>query len=169
MIDRHQRRALPARRHIGRAQVIGDVDAHVAGEERAVADLHGQAPVGPVQHGLAVEADDVDGGGLDALADEKFADNFDVAPRDQLFRRRQRSGPVVAPGKIFRGVHGAAQQAAIRVRKRIGGGGAEFERLAAIGLEIGEVDPVHRRARHCANGAEYFRHCKPRRENRTLS
>ncbi len=56
------------------------------------------------------------------LADEKFTDHFDVAPRDQLFRRRQRSRAVVAAGKIFRGVHGAAQQVAVGVGKRIGGG-----------------------------------------------
>ena len=62
----------------------------------------------------------------------------------------------------------AAQQRAILFGKRIGGARAEFQRPPSIGFEIGEIDGVHRRARHCADSAKDFRHCKPRRKISSL-
>ena len=57
---RHQRRALPARRDVGAAQVVDHAHAQRPREPCAVADLPGEAPLGPVRDGLAVEPDDVE-------------------------------------------------------------------------------------------------------------
>ena len=59
MIDWSQRCTLAASRHVGSPQVEGHVDAGLAGERRSVANLHGQAPLGRVQHRLAVKPDDI--------------------------------------------------------------------------------------------------------------
>ena len=56
---RHQRRPLPAGRHVGGAEVVGDRYAGKARQRVAGADLHGEPALGPVQHGLAVKADDI--------------------------------------------------------------------------------------------------------------
>ena len=60
VIDRHERRALPAGRDVGGAEIMHDRDMDRPGQRRAVADLHRQSLLRPVQHGLAVEADDID-------------------------------------------------------------------------------------------------------------
>ena len=52
-----QRRALPARRHIGAAQVAHHGNAERPRQRRAVANLPGPAPVGPMRHRMAVKAD----------------------------------------------------------------------------------------------------------------
>ena len=46
MIDRHERRALAAGRHVVGAEIIDDVDAKGLRERRAVADLDGEAALG---------------------------------------------------------------------------------------------------------------------------
>jgi len=53
-----QRRALPACRDIGAAQVRDDRDAECPRQGGAVADLPGPAPFGTMGHGMAMEADD---------------------------------------------------------------------------------------------------------------
>ena len=57
MKDRRQRRALPAGRDIGGAKIIDHGNAEALGEDLAVADLHRQRPLRPVQQRLAVKAD----------------------------------------------------------------------------------------------------------------
>ena len=60
VIDRHKRRALPAGFDVGGAEIVHDRDMDRLGERGRVADLHRQLSLGPVQHGLAVKADDID-------------------------------------------------------------------------------------------------------------
>ena len=60
MIERHQRRALAARLHIGAAEIIDHIDAGQPRQQRAVADLPGPVLRRPVQDGLAVKADQRD-------------------------------------------------------------------------------------------------------------
>jgi hypothetical protein len=59
-IDRNQRRALSARRDIGRTQVEHHVDAGALGQQAPVAQLHRQLARRIVQHGLTVIADEID-------------------------------------------------------------------------------------------------------------
>ena len=60
MIDRHERRALAAGCDVGGAEIMHDRNMDRPRQRRGIADLHGQLCAGPVQHGLAVEADDID-------------------------------------------------------------------------------------------------------------
>ncbi len=60
MVGRHERRTLPAMHHVVRPHVVNDRDAGLARKQPPVAKLDGQRLVGPVQHGLAVESDDID-------------------------------------------------------------------------------------------------------------
>ena len=60
VIDRHERRALPAGFDIGGAEIIHDRDMDRLGQRGGIADLHGHLLRRPVQHGLAVKADDID-------------------------------------------------------------------------------------------------------------
>ena len=60
MIDRHERRALPAGGDVGGAEIVHYRNVDGLRQRHGIADLHRQLPFGPVQHGLAVKADDVD-------------------------------------------------------------------------------------------------------------
>src|SRR5918995_4328906 len=60
VIDRHQRRALPARLYVGDAQVAHYLDASGAPQRRTVADLPSEAPLGPMRDGLPMKAHDVE-------------------------------------------------------------------------------------------------------------
>ena len=60
MIGRHERRSLPAMPHVVGAHVMDDGKAGPAGEQGTVAELDGQSALGPVQHRLAVEANQSD-------------------------------------------------------------------------------------------------------------
>ena len=97
VIDGSQRRALPAGGAVGGAQVVDHVDADAAREQRR------RRPAAPctalarrrVQHGLAVEADDVDVGRLQALLRQELPDRGGVA-LGQLaldLRRGSRAAP----------------------------------------------------------------------------
>ena len=60
VIDRNQRRALPAMNHVVGAHVVDDRNAGRLRKKRAVADLDGQRLVRAMEHGLAVKADYID-------------------------------------------------------------------------------------------------------------
>ncbi len=49
-------------------------------ERRAVADLHGQMPLRPVQDGLPVKADDIDAVAVDLFPGEEAFDRLGMAP-----------------------------------------------------------------------------------------
>ena len=68
MIERDQRRALPSRRDIGRAEIRDHIHAELCARARAIEELAGKTLARPVQHGLAMEADDGDA----AFRDAKF-------------------------------------------------------------------------------------------------
>ncbi len=68
---RNQRRTLPARGNIGRAEIVDHRNAGLARERGPVAELHGQLFLRPVQHRLAVIADDIDAAAVDAVDREK--------------------------------------------------------------------------------------------------
>ena len=68
VIDRDQRRPLPARRDVGGTEIIDDGNAEPGGERRAVADLHRQPAGRRMKDGLAVKADEADPRRVDILA-----------------------------------------------------------------------------------------------------
>ena len=59
VIERCQRRAFAACRHVGRAEVIDDVDARLCRHQPPVAELEGPARIRTMGHCLAVKADDI--------------------------------------------------------------------------------------------------------------
>ena len=60
VIDRHERRALPAGGDVGGAEIVHDRNMDRPRQRSGIADLHRHLLGGTVQHGLAMEADDVD-------------------------------------------------------------------------------------------------------------
>ena len=60
MIDRHQRRPLPAGGDVGGAEVVDHRDAEPARKRGTVAELNRQVTIRLMQHGLAVKSDDRD-------------------------------------------------------------------------------------------------------------
>ena len=60
MVERRQGRSLPARRHIGAAEIGDDVDAGEARERGSIADLPSAALGRAVQDRVAVEPDELD-------------------------------------------------------------------------------------------------------------
>ena len=83
MEHRHQRRALPARGHIGRAKIEHDAHAKPLCKRGAVAELDRKPVLRPVQHGLAVEADHRDVLRCEFILREESLDRFGMSPRDQ--------------------------------------------------------------------------------------
>ena len=153
VIDRHQRRALAAGRHVVGAEIIDDIDAKALRQRCAIADLDGEAPLRPVQHGLAVKADDVD---------------FFAASRPwRSIKGRTAaawravtivSAAASAPGRAARSERRAAsamacaQQRAVLVVIGKETRAAKSDGVFAVGLDQGHVDPVHRGAAHQADG-----------------
>ena len=89
-----ERRALPARRHVGGAKIIRDRDAEHFRQLRAVADLHGQPLLRLMQHGLAVKTDNGDIGRHDLMAAQKLLDDLGMDFGDECFRLFQDAGPL---------------------------------------------------------------------------
>ena len=148
MKHRHQRRALPARRHVRRAEVVGDRQAEPVGKRRAVADLHGEPFLGAMQHGLAVEADHVDGCPVDALLFEEGLDGLSLGAGDERLGLRQHARPRGAVGQAGAGFERPAQQIALVVRIRSIAGRPEGRNGLAVGFEQRHVDPVERGPAH---------------------
>ena len=91
MEHRHQRRALPARGHVGGAKIEHDTDAKPLRQRGAVAELDSQPVLRPVQHGLAMEADHRDVLRCELVLREESFDRFGMSPRDQRLGFAQRT------------------------------------------------------------------------------
>ena len=120
VIDRHERRALPAGGDVGGAEIMHHGNVDRLRQRRGVADLHRQLLLGPVQHGLAVEADDVDILGRDAVLGDEGGDRFRMRDRHGLLGLAQDARPRVALRQMDGFGQGLAQQAASRARYRAG-------------------------------------------------
>ena len=71
MIDRHQRRALPASGDIGGAKVVHHGQSQCRCECRTIADLHREAIMRPMQNRLAVKAHDIDRAAIEPVRGKK--------------------------------------------------------------------------------------------------
>ena len=148
MVDRHKRRALPARRHVLGPKIRRDLDPEATGQRRAVADLNGQ-PVGrAVQHRLAVEPDQVDALARHGVRGQERFDGTGMTLRDHRLGRAEPARAGVPIVEVDRVRQRAAQKDAIRLgigkRALRSEGDAPF----AVGLDQGDVDAVHRRSAH---------------------
>ncbi len=105
-----------------------------------------------MQHSLAVKTDDIDFLGVEVVAVDKGSHRGGVAGGDHRLGRGQRAGPGGAVREA-RGVgDGLAQQGAILVCIGQEARAAKGDGRLAVGLDQGDVDPVHRGAAHEANG-----------------
>ena len=116
VIDRHERRALPAGGDVGGAEIVHHRNMDGFRQRGSVADLHRQLPFGAVQHGLAVKADDIDILAGDAVLRGEGGDGFRMRDGDGAFPPRAgcpaarrarrgrplRSGPGAAGPALFR-------------------------------------------------------------------
>ena len=147
MIDRHQGGALPARRHVGGPQIVHDPHAQRLRERGAVADLPGEAPLGAVRDGLAVEAHEVEGRQVHPLL-----------ARPAAHRRHVRRGHGVLGGtRRLRWLLGAEDRtngAPHLVGIGDGQAGAEGRDALAVGFDQRHVDAVERGAAHQAEGPQ---------------
>jgi len=55
VIERHQRRTLPARFDVSGAKIVDHIDAGHSGQRGAIADLPGPVPLRAMQDGLAMK------------------------------------------------------------------------------------------------------------------
>ena len=147
MIDRHQRRPLPARFHVGDAQVADHLHAGRARQRSAVADLPGEAAFGAMGDRLAVEAHDIDRRQRRAAFPRPALHGVDMGIGHRpLGRCRRFVGLLRAEGRPDSPPHivgiGHGQE------------GAERDHALAVGFDQGDVDAVDRGAAHEAKGTQ---------------
>ena len=86
VVEWRQWRAFAAARHVAAAKVTDDIDASGLGQERTVADLPGQSLFGPVDDGLTVKADHIDGARQQAGLCEQLIDSLAGCQREPVCR-----------------------------------------------------------------------------------
>ncbi len=158
MINGHQRRALPARRHVGAAEIIGDGRSQPLGHAGGVDKLDGAArQVGRrrlVQHGLAVDADQIQRTGLHPVHRHE-------AERGGQMRIGHRHAGVFEAVRFFfvalpiEGVVDGVLNdgAALCVQLHLAGG-AEGQDVVAVSLNHRHIHGVKRGAGHEAEHAQ---------------
>jgi hypothetical protein len=161
MIDRHQRRALPARRDIGGAEVVHNRDAERLRQRGSIADLHREMAFGAMQNGLAVKSDNIDGAPLDAMLAQECLDRICVRARDPRLDVRENARPRGPIGHHRSVGDGLPQQRAFLARISAITGGPESRHGFAVGFEQRHVHAVKRRAAHQPDRAQR-RHFRPR-------
>ena len=140
VIERRERRALPALGHVPAAKVADHVQTRLGGEQRAVAQLARQARFGRVQDGLAVESGNGDLARGHPRLFEKRLDRGRVAQRELALDCLHRAAFA----------QGAAQA---RAEGRIVGQAERRARLdepRTVAADKGGVDTVKRGAAHQA-------------------
>ena len=148
MKHRRQRRALPARGHIGGTKIIDHRNAEPSRQRAAVADLQRQPRFRPVQQRLAVEADRGHFAALQAVGREEGLHRLGMGVVDQPFGLGDDVRPRRPVGQIGSRRGGAAQERAFGFGIGPAGGGAELPDLFAVAVDQRDVDAVLRRPAH---------------------
>ena len=86
VIDGHQRRALPAMGHVVAPEIKDGGNAGHRRQFRPVAQLHCETSLRPVQHGLAVKADESDFLRRKLLLGQKSGNRLAMAAGDLRFK-----------------------------------------------------------------------------------
>ena len=158
VVDRHQRRPLPAGGDVGCPEIEHDIGARALGEQPAVAELHRHSAVGVVQHRLAVIADEIDLGRVDAVGPHEAQRRLGVELGERPLDLGQRARPVGARGQGAGLADRAAQRHFDLGGIGIGGGRPVAQLAVPVGLEQGHVDAVHRGSAHQAERAQKLAH-----------
>ena len=152
VIDRRQRRALPARGHVGLAQVVDHRNPKLGRQKVRVAQLDGPADPaagGPlVKHGLSVKADQVDVGAVQPVGFHEAAGGGGMLLGDGLggVGEHRRLRRVARPGQGL--AHGFQHQFAGLMRQLLLAGGAEGLDGLPVRLQHRHVHRVQRCAAH---------------------
>jgi hypothetical protein len=138
----NDRRALPARRHVGGAKIMRDRDPEAFRQPCAVADLHRQPLLRLVQNRLAVKPDKGHIGGHDLIAVQKLLNDLGMDFCDESFRPFQHAGPLPPFGERSAFCQCIPQQPPLALRIRPISGRTEADDGFAIGLDQRHVDAV---------------------------
>ena len=147
MEHRHDRGALPAGGDVGGAEVIDHGDAEPGGERRPIAELDREAAVGPVQDGLAVEADHSDRARRHPVRGQERFHRLGMHVGDEFFDLGENFRPLGAVAEIGRDRDRAPQQVPLLVAVGPVSGGAETNRSPRRRSRSARRRPRHRRCR----------------------
>jgi len=142
MIDRDERRALPAGGHIGRAKIVHHRNADRFRQRVGIADLYGQPLSRPMQDCLAMEADNLDVFARDMILREEGSNGFGVRHGHGALGLADHARPRVALRQIDRLRKRLSQQAAFVVGVRTIAGRSERRHSLAIGFDQGDIDTI---------------------------
>jgi len=144
VVQRHQRRPLPAGGHVAAAEVGHHADCGQFGEQRGIADLRGVAALRPVPHGLAVAADGADFRGRDFRSGKDLGHGGRISRGERVAGERGALDFVLAArieAKQFAPQRGVEGDAGVGNQPRLGAGEIRQHR----------IDPVEAGARHQAD------------------
>jgi hypothetical protein len=141
MVERQQRRSLPALGNIGRAEIVHDIDPGFGSKNGPVADLPSAPLMWRVQDRLAVKADQVHFTGRQSSVLEQPVHRVSVGPGQLSLDRTN----VAAASKS--GAQPVAKLRRIRQSEERPG----LNLLIAIGSDECGINPVHRGAAHEAD------------------
>ena len=142
---------MPSGGDVGGAKVIDHGNTEPAGERGAVAELDGEAAIGTVQDGLAVEAHHRDLARRHAVGRQERLDRLGVHVGHQLFGLGEHRRPGTAVGEIGGNRDRAPHDLAFRVAVGAVAGGTEAADLLAVGLDERHVHPIVGGAAHQAD------------------
>ncbi len=151
MVERHQRRTLPAEAHIGMAETVHHRHAQEFREAWPIAQLPGEALLRPVPNGLAVKADEIRAG--DAEIALKLAYGLPEGIGDCVFEFRQRIG--FGDLRVLQHFEQLRFQVG---RIGVGSPGHALDIVLAIRKQEGKVDRIHRGAADRTDRHERFLH-----------
>ena len=157
VIDRHKRRALAAGGDIRGAKIMHDRDMDGLGQRRRIADLHGHFLRRPVQHGLAVKADNIDILARKPVLRGKGGHGLGMRDGHGALGLAQDARPRIALRQMDGLGQGLAQQSAFFVGVGPVAGGAERLHPLAVGFDQRHVDPVERGAAHQTDRRQHHR------------
>ena len=158
MIDRRQRRALPAGSAIGGAQVVDHVEPREPRQTCPIADLNRQPPLGRMQHGVAMKADDADCRRVEPMLPQELRNGLRMALGQPALDLTQAAGPGVPVGEAARRLDRPHQRGpelpviGKRVRRPSQSG------VLPVRVDQRHVDAVHGRAAHQADCAHRLAH-----------
>src|SRR5690606_22705684 len=101
VIERRERRPLPARRDIGEAKARDGINTGQRGQQRAVTDLHGETVRRIVKDGLAVKADHINLTGGNARVGKEAVDEIGLQFGEFINERRWRGSPAEQATELF--------------------------------------------------------------------
>ncbi len=160
MIDRRERCPLSAELDIVGTQVINDGDAGLVGQELAIPKLHCEVLMRPVQHRLAVEADDIEIMRHPGVVRQKPRHGGAMQARQLDFDIAADARAVIPVSNGLDSGDRLTQSLAERRIVDLRTAGKQRQPIRTIGLDCGDVDAIHRGPAHQTNCPHCLAHCR---------